>query len=435
LADFFYVWLRQTVGDLYPDLFATELIEKTNEIVATPTANGPESVPKDAAFFETSMKAALADARRALAPAGIGTVVFAHKSTSGWEAILAALVDAGWVVTASWPIDTERQSRTNAQGAAALGSSVHLVCRPREDSQGSPAADEVGDWSRVLQELPVRIHDWMPRLAAEGVAGADAIFACLGPALEVFSRYSRVERADGSPVPLRDFLEHVWGAVSREALSMIFADPDTSGLEPDGRVTAIWLWTIASPSKRESAVDDSSEEATSPEEDEGDTSEASGGAFVLESDAARKIAQGLGARLEELRHVIEVKADKARLISVAERGNYLFGSVEHTPKNPKKTKKQRALFEDLEQAAEQQGWGDTNAPRAGGTTLDRVHQAMILFGAGRGDAVKRLLIEDGVGRSSQFWKLAQAFSALYPVGSNEKRWVDGVLARKKSLGF
>ena len=88
------------------------------------------------------------------------------------------------------------------------------------------------------------MHEWMPRLAAEGVVGADAIFACLGPALEIFSRYSRVEKSDGSVVPLREYLEQVWAAVSKEALSMIFKDADASGLEPDARLTAMWLWTV-----------------------------------------------------------------------------------------------------------------------------------------------------------------------------------------------
>ena len=103
---------------------------------------------------------------------------------------------------------------------------------------------EIGDWRDILQELPRRIHDWLPRLAEEGVVGADAIFACLGPALEIFSRYSRVEKASGEVVPLREYLEQVWAAVAKEALSLVFRDADASGLEPDARLTAMWLWTL-----------------------------------------------------------------------------------------------------------------------------------------------------------------------------------------------
>ena len=89
------------------------------------------------------------------------------------------------------------------------------------------------------------------------------------------------------------------------------------------------------------------------------------------------------------------------------------------------------------------GWGDPpissragkTAPKQGETVLDRVHQSMILFAAGRSEALKRFLVENGAGTDQRFWRLAQALSALYPASSDEKRWVDGVLARKKGLGF
>jgi len=90
---------------------------------------------------------------------------------------------------------------------------------------------------------------------------------------------------------------------------------------------------------------------------------------------------------------------------------------------------------EIEEAEESGGWGETGAPQRGATILDRVHQSIILFGTGRGEALKRFLVDDGVGRDDRFWRLAQAFSALYPSSTDEKRWVDGVLARKKSLGF
>ena len=95
---------------------------------------------------------------------------------------------------------------------------------------GSLRTDEVGDWRDVLHELPRRIHEWMPRLASEGVVGADAIFACLGPALEIFSRYSRVEKSSGEAVTLKEYLERVWAAVSKEALNMIFSGADATGV-------------------------------------------------------------------------------------------------------------------------------------------------------------------------------------------------------------
>jgi adenine-specific DNA methylase len=135
---------------------------------------------KDGAWFEAKMAQACRESRRVTKPSGVGLYVFANKETQGWEAMLGALIVAGWIVTASWPIDTERGGRLRAQNSAALASSVHLVCRPRENLDGSVRTDEIGDWRDVLQELPRRIHEWMPRLAEEGVVGADAIFACLG---------------------------------------------------------------------------------------------------------------------------------------------------------------------------------------------------------------------------------------------------------------
>ena len=94
-----------------------------------------------------------------------------------------------------------------------------------------------------------------------------------------------------------------------------------------------------------------------------------------------------------------------------------------------------ALFAEIEEVAAEQGWGDVGAPTAGTTTLDRVHQAMLLFASGRGEALKRFLVDEGIGRQAPFWKLSQALAALYPTGSDERRWVEGVLARKKGLGF
>jgi putative DNA methylase len=163
--------------------------------------------------------------------------------------------------------------------------------------------------------------------------------------------------------------------------------------------------------------------------------------FVLEYDAARKIAQGLGAHLEQLSSLIELKGATARLLPVAERTRSLFQKGEAaSPIGRGKAKKKSAQLSlgfvaDLEEAEASSGWGDTGAPHRGETVLDRVHQSMILFGAGRGEALKRFLVDDGVGRDDRFWRLAQAFSALYPASTDEKRWVDGVLARKKSLGF
>ena len=428
LSDFFYVWLKRTIGELHTDLFESLLAPKKDECTVD------EVKGKDNAYFETTMAAAMAEGRRILTPDGIGVVVFAHKSTSGWEALLQAMINAGWIFTGSWPIDTEMGSRLRAMDSAALASSIHLVCRPRENPDGSVKEDDVGYWSDVLNELPQRIHAWLPGLAAEGVVGADAIFSCLGPALEIYSRYSRVEKASGEVVALREYLEEVWAAVSREALGMIFESGDGSGLEEDARLTAMWLWTLSAGADNGDSIDNNNEDETDEEKSPKSTMKG----FVLEYDAARKIAQGLGAHLENLTTLVEVKGDKARLLPVSERTAYLFGLGSSAAKKErkKKTEQQSTLYGGVvaKVEAETGPSSELSVPAPGSTVLDRLHQAMLLFSNGRGDALKRFIEED-IAQDQGLWSLAQSLSALYPAGSEERRWVEGVLTRKKSLGL
>jgi hypothetical protein len=271
----------------------------------------------------------------------------------------------------------------------------------------------------------------MPRLSKEGVVGADAIFSCLGPALEIFSRYERVETASGKKVELKEYLEYVWAAVAREALNMIFQGADTSGFEEDSRLTALWLWTLHS--GQSSVVS-----GQWSDEDELDTAHSSLASkkptgFYLEYDAARKIAQGLGAHLEVLGQrggIVEIKGDKARLVSVGERWKALFGKDKEIRPRRKKKTEQATLFEIPEEVKEEEV-----LPSTGKTVLDRLHLAMLIFADGRGEALRQFIVDEGVGNDDRFWRLAQSLSALYPSHTDEKRWIDGVLARKKSFGF
>jgi hypothetical protein len=349
----------------------------------------------------------------------VAVVVFAHKTTSGWEALLQALLDAGWTVTGSWPLDTEMQMRLRARDSAALASSVHIVCRPRPERAG------VGSWREVRPEVERRIGEWLPRLAEEGIEGADAIFACLGPALEAYSRYERVETAAGEPVPLSAppedpeapaLLPAVWAAVARTALAMLFEGAEAEGFEEDARLTALWLWTLkagangAAPAPEEELAED--EEAPAPRQ--------APKGLALDYDTARKLAQALGAHLESLDHpggIVEVKGSVARLRSLAERRRALLGDG-HRPRG------EDTLFESAASASDA-------ALAPGKTTLDRLHQAMLLFGDGRSDALRRLLAEPGYVSDEGFLRLARSLSALYPAKSEEKRWLDGVLAASR----
>jgi adenine-specific DNA methylase len=157
LSDYFYVWHKRALLGFQQELFLGALTPKSDECIVD------EVKGKDPTYFERSMQQAMAEGRRALSPEGVAVVVFAHKATGSWEALLQAMINAGWIVTGSWPIDTERPGRLRANDSAALASSVHLVCRPREKPDGSVRTDEIGDWRDVLSELPHRIREWMPR--------------------------------------------------------------------------------------------------------------------------------------------------------------------------------------------------------------------------------------------------------------------------------
>src|SRR5262249_54087285 len=143
--------------------------------------------------------------------------------------------------------------------------------------------------------------------------------------------------------------------------------------------------------------------------------------YSLEYDAARKIAQGLGAHLENLSHLVEIKGDTATLLSTEARTRYLFGKeAAEAPKGRRKKKDQQLMLsfeEELHQLEAESGNVTSDlTSRPGLTVLDRLHQSMILFATGRSGALQRFLVEDGVGRNPLFWRLAQALSALYPPG-------------------
>ncbi|MEM3484450.1 MAG: hypothetical protein QXG08_04615 [Candidatus Methanomethyliaceae archaeon] len=397
----------------------------------------PGEPEKTKEFFETTMERALAECRRVLKPGGLAVVLFAHKGTAGWEAMLNALIHAGWTVTASWPIETERGARMRAKNSAVLASSVFLVGRPRPENAG------VGDWRRVFEEMNKKVAEWLPRLEQEGIHGADAIFSCIGPALEVYSRYERVETAGGQVIPLGDvrngkgqvvqrgYLSYVWEAVAREALKVIFAEADPTGFEEDARLTAVWLWSLRT--QAYGAVSEEAEEEMLEEEEGDEADEKKPSGYALPYDDARLMIQALGVHEERLRRpggVLEVKGNTARLLPVAERRRFLLGERPVGAMHPRSQKKQQPLFEEMAPEPEE----DIRV-KPGQSTLDRLHQAMLLFAEGQSQALRRLLVDEGVGRDGRFWRLADALSRLYPASSQEKRWVDGLLARKKVLGL
>ena len=320
LSDFFFVWLKRTLPDnpLLRDPFDPDnpLSPKTAEAVQDEIKQADDR-PKDRAWFEETMAKAFAEGRRILSEDGIGSVVFAHKTTEGWEALLSGMIRGGWTITGSWPIATERPGRPRARDSAALATSVHLICRPR------PKDAPIGDWADVLRELPTRVAEWIDRLQAEGIRGADLVFACIGPALEIFSRYRAVETAEGTVIGLPDYLEKVWEVVGRAALQQVLgtAEAQTHGaLEADARLTALFLWTLQSTTpvaENQEPADEADEEAVA---------KAAATGFALPFDVVRRFAQPMGIDLAaQTDRIIGQEKGVVRLLPVAERAQKLFG--------------------------------------------------------------------------------------------------------------
>jgi adenine-specific DNA methylase len=437
LSDFFFVWLKRALPGhpLLRDPFdpTNLLTPKKREAVQDETKKD-NGRPKDRAWFEEAMAKAFAEGRRVLREDGIGSVVFAHKTTEGWEALLSGLIRGGWTITGSWPIATEMGSRLRARESAALATSVHLVCRPRlEDVQ-------VGDWADVLRELPKRVGDWMERLQNEGIRGADLVFACIGPALEIFSRYSRVETAEGREVTLAEYLEKVWEVVGRIALEQVLGTAEAKArngvagaIEEDARLTALFLWTLQSTNEHDAAEKSETDEAARTKTK----------GYSLVFDVVRRFAQPLGIELPKWEgRIIETKKGIVRLLSVSERAEQLFGVagtgavadwIEEDPSKglqlvllpelekrsaPKARDRRRKAIMDTSNAGVQT---DQKA-----TTLDRVHAAMLLQASGQANTL-RALIKAEMERGPEFLRLANALSALYPKTSEEKRLLDAML--------
>lgn len=169
LSDFFLVWLKRCLpGEpLLRDQFDGDnpLSPKSREAVQD-TSREDAGQRKDKQWFGKKMERAFAEGRRVLRQGGIASVVFAHTTTEGWEALLAGLIRGGWTITGSWPIATELPSRLRARDSAALATSVHLILRPR------PADVGVGDWEDIGRELPNRVGEWMEHLQGEGIRAA-----------------------------------------------------------------------------------------------------------------------------------------------------------------------------------------------------------------------------------------------------------------------
>jgi putative DNA methylase len=234
LSDFFYVWLKRTIGDLYPDLFSTPLTPKSKEIVVY--ANKPGGKKEATLFFESMLKKSFQEIYRILKPNGITTIVYAHQSTSGWETLINSLLDSGLVITASWPIHTEMKSRLEARETAALASSIYFVARKRE-RKGT------GWLTEVKEEIKRYIYEKLERLWQEGFSGADYYIAAIGSAIEIFGKYEKVMDYEGNVIRADKLLDFVRDMVADYVVRQILHNGIAGELSPLTKFYILWRWT------------------------------------------------------------------------------------------------------------------------------------------------------------------------------------------------
>ena len=238
ISDFFYVWLKRTIGHLYPEHFATEGTPKKQEAVADAVRYGG-SKEKAKQAYERMMAQSFAEANRVLKPGGQMTVVYAHKTTLGWATLVDALRKAGFTVTEAWPLDTEMKSRLRGMESAALASSIFLVARKREGTLTGSYEDE------VRSELDKIVRERVDSLWKMGITGADLVIAAVGAGLRAFTKFARVEYANGEEVPAEKFLAEVEGVVLETLLEKIFGVTGSGVAAVDGPSRFYVLWRYA----------------------------------------------------------------------------------------------------------------------------------------------------------------------------------------------
>jgi putative DNA methylase len=237
LSDFFYVWLRRSLRGVLPELFATLAVPKTEELVATPYRHG--SKDKAETFFLDGMTQAMRRLVEQAHPAFPVTIYYAFKqsesesdagtASTGWETFLEAVIRAGFGISGTWPMRTERAARSIGIGTNALASSIVLVCSKR--AADAPTATRREFVSALKSELPTALR----RLQEGNIAPVDLAQAAIGPGMAVYTRYSKVLDAEGKPVPVRHAL-----ALINQVLDETLAEQE-GDFDADSRFALAWF--------------------------------------------------------------------------------------------------------------------------------------------------------------------------------------------------
>ena len=234
LSDFFYVWLKRSIGYLYPDLFSTPLTPKSNEIVAYADRQEIGDAKK---YFEHMMDKALKEISRVLKQNGVAVIVYAHKSTEGWETLINSLLSSGLVVTAAWPIHTEMKNRIRSQESAVLASSIYMVCRKWKK-------EPIGFYRDVKKELKEYLNKKLEQLWNEGISGADFFISAIGSAIQVFGKYEKVVDDSDNQIYVSRLLNDTREIVTNFAIYQVIHGEFSDKISQMTRFYILWRWAF-----------------------------------------------------------------------------------------------------------------------------------------------------------------------------------------------
>lgn len=404
LMDFFYVWLRRTLHGLSPEfdeVFREPLSPKWDsekqdgELIDDSSRFGGDAAASRRAY-EYGMKRAFERCRESLAVDGRMVVVFASKSPDAWEALIGALIKAGFTVTASWPVETEMGNRTVAQASAALASSIWIVCTKR------PEGARPGWENDVVRGMGGRITERLREFWDAGIRGPDFVWSAFGPALEVYSRYPVVKKsgsAQGGVLSVGEFLEHARRMVVDFIVGRVFSEGRVEGADVGAldNVTAYYLLHRHDFGFETAPIGACILYATSCNLTDGYLA---GPADLLERPNKK---QALGEADEEDEDGEgKKKVQMVRLKQWHERAKPSLGMPEP---------------------------GDARPP-----LVDVAHKVMQLWREGETDAVNAYIADLGLQHWSLFHQLLQALTELSAAGSDERMVLEQVMKYLKRPG-
>ncbi len=237
-ADFFYVWLKRSIGHLHKDLFRGTHTPKKNEVIETKKrANRitEDCVVRDSDGYQDLMSESLKEMYRVLKPDGILVLVYAHKTTEGWETLIKSILEAKFTITAAWPVDTESSSRMGSRDTASLASSIYMVARKWE-------RELAAEWRTVQLEFREHTCAILDKLLKANITGSDFYIAAIGSALEIFGKYEAVRKTDGTPITVDVILSEIRRLCSEFIVKTLTTDKG-GNLDALTKLYIVWRWS------------------------------------------------------------------------------------------------------------------------------------------------------------------------------------------------